>query len=190
MEDERRIVISDITTPQNFWACDEMLQAYLVDLELFTILRQFLELNMTKNQAIDLLTVSVMKHDPDNAMIFHEQLFNLHEKLLHGNAYSRGLVRYFWVSGVGINSISKYTRTSQQSVYQIAFDIESDLKHGRLRSFSKPFLNEQFYYNLDIVIRSLTTFDGKEVRIPNRTTTKFDIIRATLERVRVWGDRE
>lgn len=184
------IRIADITTPQNFWACDPALQAYLADLELFTILRQFLELNMTRDQAIDLLTVSLMKHDPDNAMIFHGKLFDLHEKLLHGNSYRRGLVRYFWVAGVGINTIMRYTRVSQLNVYQIAYDIESDLKNNRLRSFSKPFLNEQFYYNLDIVIRSLSTFDGKEVRIPSSTTTKFDIIRATLERVRVWGDRE
>lgn len=184
------IRIDDITTPRNFWACDKLLQAYLVDIELFTILRQLLELNMTRDQAIDLLTVSLMKHDPDNAMLFHEQLFNLHERFLHGNMYARGLIRYFWVGGVGIQSIMKYTRSSQLSVYQISYQIERDLKLKRLRSISMPFLNPQFYYNLDITIRALSTFDGKEVRQPTDTTTKFDILRATLKRVRIWGDRE
>lgn len=184
------IRLEDITTPQNFWACDERLQAYLVDIELFTLVRQLLELNMTRDQAIDLLTVSLMKHDTDNAMLFNERLFELHERFLHGNAWRRGLVRYFWVSGVGINTIMKLTRTSQTMVYTIAYDTETDLEVGRLRSMSKPFISTQFYYNLDTTIRALSTFDGKEVRQPTDTTTKFDIFRSTLKRVRIWGDRE
>lgn len=186
-EDIRR---EDITTPQNFWLCDEKLQAYLVDIELFTLIRQLLELNMTRDQAIDLLTVSLMKHDTDNAMLFNEQLFELHERFLHGNAWRRGLARYFWVAGVGINTIMKLTRSSQSSVYLIAYETERDLEMGRLRSMSRPFINSQFYYNLDMTIRALSTFDGKEVRQPTDTTTKFDILRSTLKRVRVWGDRE
>lgn len=184
------IRLDDITTPRNFWACDEKLQAYLVDIELFTLVRQLLELNMTRDQAIDLLTVSLMKHDPDNAMLFNEQLFELHERFLHGNAWRRGLVRYFWVAGIGINTIMKLTRTAQKSVYAIAYDTPRDLEMGRLRSMSKPFLNQQFYYNLDTTLRALTTFDGKEVRQPNNSTSKFDALRSTLKRVRIWGDRE
>lgn len=186
-EDIRR---EDITTPQNFWLCDEKLQAYLVDIELFTLLRQLLELNMTRDQAIDLLTVSLMKHDTDNAMLFNEQLFELHERFLHGNAWRRGLVRYFWVAGVGINTIMKLTRSSQSSVYLIAYETERDLEMGRLRSMSRPFINSQFYYNLDMTIRALSTFEGKEARQPSKPTTKFDILRSTLKRVRIWGDRE
>lgn len=186
-EDIRR---EDITTPQNFWTCDEKLQAYLVDIELFTLIRQLLELNMTRDQAIDLLTVSLMKHDTDNAMLFNEQLFELHERFLHGNAWRRGLVRYFWVGGIGINTIMKLTRSSQSSVYLIAYETERDLEMGRLRSMSRPFINSQFYYNLDMTIRALSTFDGKEVRQPTKPTTKFDILRSTLKRVRIWGDRE
>lgn len=184
------IRLEDISTPQNFWACDEKLQAYLVDIELFTLVRQLLELNMTRDQAIDLLTVSLMKHDPDNAMLFNEQLFELHERLLHGNAWRRGLVRYFWVAGVGINTIMKLARASQKSVYTIAYDTERDLEQGRLRSLSKPFLNKQFYYNLDTTLRALSTFNGREVRQPMNATSKFDALRSTLQRVRVWGDRE
>lgn len=184
------IRLEDISTPQNFWACDEKLQAYLVDIELFTLVRQLLELNMTRDQAIDLLTVSLMKHDPDNAMLFNEQLFELHERLLHGNAWRRGLVRYFWVAGVGINTIMKLARSSQKSVYTIAYDTERDLEQGRLRSLSKPFLNKQFYYNLDTTLRALSTFNGREVRQPMNATSKFDALRSTLQRVRVWGDRE
>lgn len=184
------IRLEDISTPQNFWACDEKLQAYLVDIELFTLVRQLLELNMTRDQAIDLLTVSLMKHDPDNAMLFNEQLFELHERLLHGNAWRRGLVRYFWVAGVGINTIMKLARSSQKSVYTIAYDTERDLEQGRLRSLSKPFLNKQFYYSLDTTLRALSTFNGREVRQPMNATSKFDALRSTLQRVRVWGDRE
>lgn len=184
------IKVADITTPQNFWKCEPKLQSYLVDIELFTLIRQLLELNMTRDQAIDLLTVSLMKHDPERALEFNDRLFQLHERYLHGNMYRRGLVRYFWVAGVGINSITKYTRTAQESVYSIAYYIERDLKEGRLKSMSTPYLNSQFYYNLDITIRALSTFDGKEVRQPTDTTTKFDILRATLKRVRIMGDRE
>lgn len=184
------IVTEDVTTPRNFWKCDPLLQAYLVDIELFTIVRQLLELNMTRDQAIDLLTVSLMKHDPDRALEFNDKLFELHERFLHGNMYRRGLIRYFWVAGVGINTMMKLTRSSQDTVYNIAYYTERDLSLGRLKSLSKPFLNTQFYYNLDVTIRALSTFDGKEVRQPTDTTTKFDILRATLKRVRVMGDRE
>ena len=187
---EFNITVSDIKTPRNFWACDEKLQAYLVDVELFTIVRQLLELNMTRDQAIDLVTVSLMKDDIENAMLFNQQLFELHERFLHGNMYARALIRYFWVGGAGIQTIMKLSRCSQDTVYKMAYDIERDIEFNRLPSMCKPFLNPQFYYNLDVTLRALSTFDGREVRQPTNTTTKFDILRATIKRVRVMGDRE
>lgn len=184
------IRIDDIKTPRNFYALEEGLQAYLVDIELFTIIRQLLELNMTRDQAIDLVTVTMMKHDPNNAMLFHEQLYKMHERMVMGDAFRKGLVRYFWVAGVGINQIMKLTRTGQVPVYEIAYNIERDYELDRLRNISQPFLCEQFYYSLDTTIRSLSTFDGKEARQPSNSTTKFDILRATVQRVRLWGDKE
>ena len=184
------IRVSDISTPRNFFALEEGMQAYLVDIELFTIIRQLLELNMTTGQAIDLVTVTMMKHDPDNAMLFHEQLHKMHDRFIMGDTFRKGLVRYFWVAGVGINQIMKLTRTGQVPVHEIAYNMQRDYELGRLRSISQPFLCEKFYYSLDTTIRSLSTFDGKEVRQPSKATTKFDILRATVQRVRLWGDKE
>ena len=177
----------DIKTPRHWDKLDERLQKYMIELECFTLLRQLMELNMTRAQALELLTATLMTHDPRNALAFRDAMVRVNERYQYDRTYTKGLVRYFWCSGMGINRMCRYTRTSQARVYRICYNIQEDLEYGKMRTHIGPFINEKFIYNVDLMIRTMTTFEGYEARKPQFKTTKFDIFRSTLKRESILG---
>ena len=178
---------SDIETPREWSKIDERLQKYMIELECFTLLRQLMELNMTRAQGLDLLTATLMTHDPRNALKFRNAMVRVDERYQYDRTYTKGLVRYFWCSGMGINKMCRYTRVGQARVYRICYDIKADMEMGKLQTQIGPFINEKFIYNVDLMIRTMTTFEGYEARKPAYKTTKFDIFRSTLKRESVLG---
>ena len=178
----------DIKTPRKWDKLDERLQHYMLELECFTLLRQLMGLEMKKAQALDLLTATLMKHDPRNALNFREAMVRVHERYQYDRTYTKGLVRYFWCSGMGINRMCRYTRVSQARVYRICYDMKEDMELGKLRTQIHPFITQKFVNNVDLMIRVMTTFEGYEARKPKVKTTKFDIFRSKLKREIGKGD--
>ena len=184
------ISTADITTPREWGKLDVRLQRYLVEIECFTLLRQLMEMEMTKAQALDLLAATLMRHDPANALKFREAMVKVNDRYQYDRTYSKGLVRYFWCSGMGINKMCRYTGVGQARVYRICYDIEMDMEMGKLATQTAQFMTVPFMNNVDLMIRNMTTFEGCEVRKPNWTTTKFDTFRASLRKETITGRKE
>lgn len=186
-ENNDYISTKDITTPREWAKLDVRLQRYLVELECFTLLRQLMEMEIKKAQALDLLAATLMRHDPANALKFREAMVKVNERYQYDRTYAKGLVRYFWCSGMGINKMCRYTSVGQARVYRICYDIENDMEMGKLATQTAPFMTVKFMNNVDLMIRNMTTFEGYEVRKPNVKTTKFDVFRASLKKETIKG---
>lgn len=181
------LLTSDIATPRTWEEQDIRIQKYMIELECFTILRQIMEMNVKKAQALDLLTATLMQHDPRNALAFRQAMMKVHDRYQYDRTYTKGLMRYFWCTGMGINKIGRYTRMGQHRIYRTAYEIAEDLENGRLITQIGPFINEKFIFQVDLMIRTMTTFEGYEARKPKVKTTKFDIFRSSLKRESVLG---
>lgn len=172
--------IERIDAPRSYEEASREQQLYCIEIEIYTVYRQIMELNVTNEQALDLVTVSLMKYNKHNAVAFREVLKEIVRKYSFYDVYSRALVRYFWTSGMGINKIMKLTRQSQYAVYKIAEKFVPLLKQGNLNTNLEPFAGTQFVEELDKLLFILSTFDGLHCRRADFKANKLDTFRSEL----------
>lgn len=187
-----KYTVEDIKTPRNWEDIPDDMKAYFMEFECFLVLRYLLELNLKPQQVIDMIAISLMYHDKEKIYKFRDRLTIVNEKFTYTEVFNTVLVRYLWVGGHGINKIAKIAKVGQNTVYEVAYNMEAERLAGRFDTPFQEFVSPLFIANLDKMMEILNILENYKVRRdPNakrggKAIKQIDYIRKNLLKVKEW----
>lgn len=154
-----------ITAERDFFVMPVKHQAYLVGLELYSLLHQLKLLRVNTVQAHDILSGALVYHDLHQWQTLKDILHIIGTEYSNSKTLENARVRYYWCAGAGMAKVKTLGRVGQAKAYQILQSFEKDLEFRTSNAMLEHLVTDQvFLRNLDDVMFGLGSMNGFSVR--------------------------